>query len=76
MLDLCVGLAEDHRVVAARKLSSLWTLCEHLDLEPENVLLVDDYWGILVKVGKAGFVAATPIEVACWVDCYVGFPQH
>ena len=45
MLDLCVGLVEDHRVVAARKLSSLWTLCEHLDLEPENVLLVDDYWG-------------------------------
>lgn len=73
MLDLCVGLVEDHRVVAARKLSSLWTLCEHLDLEPENVLLVDDYWGTLVEVGKAGFVAATPIEVARWVDRYVGF---
>ena len=73
MLDLCVGLAEDHRVVAARKLSSLRTLCEHLDLEPENVLLVDDYWGTLVEAGKAGFVAATPIEVACWVDRYVGF---
>lgn len=44
ILDLCVGLEEDYRVVAARKLSSLWTLCEHLDLEPENVLLVDDVW--------------------------------
>lgn len=73
MLDLCVGLEEDYRVVAARKLSSLRTLCEHLDLEPENVLLVDDYWETVVKAGKAGFVAATPIEVACWVDRYVGF---
>lgn len=54
MLDLCVGLVEDHRVVAARKLSSLWTLCEHLDLEPENVLLVDDYWGTLVEAGRQG----------------------
>ncbi|WP_289743626.1 hypothetical protein [uncultured Duncaniella sp.] len=40
------------------------------------MLLVDDYWETLVKAGKAGFVAATPTEVACWVDRYVGFPQH
>lgn len=75
MLDLCVGLEEDYRVVAARKLSSLWTLCEHLDLEPENVLLVDDAWETLLETGKAGFVAATPIEVAYWVYRYVRFKQ-
>lgn len=59
--NYCVGTREQKLLIAH-------ALCNVLHCKPCEILMVDDIYTTLNEFEKAGFDAATPMEVACYVD--------
>lgn len=63
MLNYCVG-RQDLKIPMAKDLR------EFYNIEPNQILFVDDMFEHLVNASKEGFVACSPTEIACYIENY------
>lgn len=62
--NYCCGSAED-------KIKVMLAMTSQLNLKPENILIVDDYWSTIYRAGREGFQSAAPMEVVNWMNAKI-----